>query len=437
MRLTFSNRVAAAGVVGLLGTMMAAVPSYAEEATPTYTKDIAPILFDHCATCHRAGEMAPMSLMSYAEVRPWARSIKQRTAQREMPPWFLDKNVGIAEYLDDPSLTDEEIVTIGVWVDNGAPRGDQNDMPDPPAFRPADTWTIGEPDLVVSMVEPHEVPAEGPDWWGDYYADSGLIEDRWIKAIEVRPGNREAMHHVIVYAMQDDPEVRDALGDSLQSVAGFRQGSTRLIEYAVGNLGDVYADGTGRLLKAGAEIQFQTHYHAVGEATSDRTRVGFVFYPKGYTPEHILMNKLLSAHELDIPAHTKNVRHDAFWTVPKPTKLILFQPHMHYRGQAMGLKALYPDGEIRELSWVPRYDFSWQIAYAYETPPVFPAGTVLHMTSYHDNTAGNRHNPDPDNWVGGFMGRTIDEMSIGHIDFTFLTDEEYESQLLQRTSNDQ
>jgi hypothetical protein len=408
-------------------------------AAPTFTKDIAPILMRSCVQCHRPGQVAPMSLLTYEDARPWVRSIKAKVTKREMPPWNLDPTVGIKEILDDPSLSAEEIQTINKWVDAGAPKGDMANMPPAPTFASADTWTIGEPDFVITSPEWTQ-PAQGADWFGDFYVDSGLTEDRWIKSIEVLPTvkGRKAVHHTIVYAIQDDKEILNEMLP-VRTPDGFNANNgTRLAEYTIGNNGDIYADGTARLIKAGARIHFNAHYHSIGEEVKDRIRVGIKFYPRGYTPKYVLMNKLLSASGyIDLPAGASNVRNDGYFTLPKPTKLMLFQPHMHWRGKSMQLEAIYPDGRTELISSVPHFDSNWQITYAYKNPPVFPAGTVLHQTSYHDNSTANKNNPDPTNWAGGGE-RTVDEMSIAHIDFIYLTPEDYEAaRKPQRTTEQQ
>jgi len=430
------NRLALVSSV-VLGTMAALVLSVAPAfaagaapAAPTFTKDVAPILMRSCVGCHRPGQVAPMSLLTYDEARPWARSIKNRVSKREMPPWNLDPTVGIKEILDDPSLSESEIETVARWVDSGAPKGNDADMPPAPTFASVDTWSIGEPDFVIEAPEWIQ-PAQGADWFGDFYVDSKLTEDRWIKAIEVLPTvkGRRAVHHAIVYSLQDD---KDLLKEMLpvRPPDGFNPNNgTRLAEYTIGNNGDIYNDGTARLIKAGSKIHFNAHYHSYGEEVKDRIRVGLKFYPKDYQPKYVLMNKLLSANGyIDIPAGAANVRNDGYFMLPKPTKLMLFQPHMHWRGKSMQLEAIYPDGRVELISSVPHFDSNWQITYAYKYPPVFPAGTMLHQTSVHDNSAANKNNPDPGNWVGGGE-RTVDEMSIAHIDFIYLTDEDYQAEL--------
>jgi hypothetical protein len=399
----------------------------ADNATPTFSKDVAPIFYRSCVNCHRPGQIAPMSLLTFESARPWARSIKDRVMRREMPPWHIDQTVGITEYKDDPSLSDEQVRTVVRWVDGGAPQGNAAEMPPMPTFASDDEWSIGKPDLIVSAPK-YTVKANMADWFGSFYVDSGLTEDRWIKAIEVKPGDKRVVHHTIVYSQQDDEAELKQFVPERENDGFNRNAGTRLIEYAIGNLGDQYDEGTARLIKAGAKIHFSAHYHAIAEDVDEQTRVGIVFYPKGYTPRYIIQNKLVGAQNLDIPPGEADARNDAYFTLKKPAKLLLFQPHMHYRGKAMALEAIYPDRRVELLSYVPRFDVMWQITYAYKNPPVFPAGTVLHQTSWHDNSANNKRNPDPTNWVGS-GNRTIDEMSIGHIDFIYLSDEDYAAEL--------
>ena len=399
-----------------------AQPAAGDAPAVTFTRDVAPILQRACQVCHRPGQMAPMSLLTYEETRPWARAIRERVARREMPPWHLDRTVGIRDYLNDRSLTDAEIGAIVAWVDAGAPRGDPADLPPPAAFAADDEWYIGTPDLIVTMEEEMVVAARGPDTFFNIYAPTGLTEDRYIRAVEVHPGDRRVVHHVNTFAVQEPP----APGEN--GLAGFRNvalpGEMWLKETSIGNSGDIYPEGTGRLLRAGAVIRFNIHYHPVGEEARDRTSVGFRFHPRGEVPRKTLVTRFITARNLDIPAGARDVRHDGYWTLPQPAQIVHFRPHMHYRGQAMSLEAVLPDGRVELLTSVPRYDVNWQLTYSYENPPAFPAGTVMHMTSYHDNSAGNRNNPDPTMWTGS-GSRTIDEMAIAHTDWIFLTDAEY------------
>ncbi|MEE2776404.1 MAG: hypothetical protein VYE73_06530 [Acidobacteriota bacterium] len=429
---------------GLLAIGVAVPATAADDRTEevTYATDVAPIFQRSCERCHRPGTAAPMSLLTWEQSRPWARAIKKRVASREMPPWHIDRTIG--EYDPDPSLSDAEIATVVDWVDSGAPMGDRARLPEPIHWPDTEDWEYGEPDLVVEMEEEMVVPATGPDLFTSFVADSGLEEQRYIRWIEVKPSvaGRRSVHHVIVYAIQDDAdyigEDRVEGDDDPNRVdrEGNKLGSL-LIEYAVGNTGDVYRDGTGKILMAGAKIRFSPHYHSVGDEIRDRLRVGFGFYPKGYVPPSRIISTRIFAglpsmdgrqNELNIPPHEPNARHDGYRVLPKPTKLISFQAHMHYRGKAMAFEAIHLDGRREALTLISNYDFNWQVAYPYKVPPVFPAGTVLHVTSWHDNSVDNRHNPDPSAWVG-WGARTIDDMAIGWTNYVYLTDEQYEDHL--------
>jgi hypothetical protein len=387
----------------------------------TFSKDVAPILQKACQNCHRPGSIAPMALLSYEDARPWARSIRDRVERRQMPPWHVDKTVGIRKFKDDPSLSDREIATITAWVDGGATRGNPADMPPPRQFDDSDRWHIGKPDLIVSIPKEFVVKPEAADWWGNFVADSGLTEDRYIKAVEAKPSPaaRRVVHHAVESLVYED-------GSS---------GGGTLVEYAVGKNGDVFPDGSGKLMKAGAKVRFNMHYHAIGEPVVDRTSVGIVFYPKGVVPKHVITTVLApNQDDLDIPAGADNVRSDAYIKFDKPTHLVGFMPHMHNRGKKQCLEAIYPDMKIEQLNCV-NYDFNWQIVYNYadDVAPIFPAGTIIHVISWHDNSAANKYNPDPRNWVG-FGNRTTDDMSRHWLTYYFMTDDEYKAELAERSA---
>jgi hypothetical protein len=397
----------------------------------TFTKDVAPILQRSCQKCHRPGSMAPMSFLSYEDVRPWARTIKQQVTKREMPPWYIDRSVGIRKFDNDPSLTDAEISTIARWVDGGAVRGNPADMPPPVQFHDTDIWHIGKPDLIVKS-KPHTVPATGSDWWGDYIVDTGLTEDRYLKAVETKPspGAKQVVHHAVTFLVQqgedDDPELVGAAGGA--GLGGL------LNEYAVGKNGDVFPEGTGRLVKAGAKIRFNMHYHSNGEEKTDQTEVALVFYPKGYVPKYFLQSAQTGeAQDLDIPAGQDNVRSDNYTRLNRNARVTSFQPHLHNRGKAQCMEAIYPDGRQEMLSCVNNYKFGWHLVYNYseEVQPLLPAGTLLHVTSWHNNTASNRYNPDPRNWAG-FGQRSIDDMSFAWVNYVWLTDEDFQKQVADR-----
>jgi hypothetical protein len=386
----------------------------------TFTRDVAPIFQRACQNCHRTGSIAPMALLSYEDARPWARAIKQKVATREMPPWFIDRDVGVRKFKDDPSLSDDEIATISKWVDGGTVRGSDSDMPPPRTFSDQESWNIGEPDLIITLPKDHIVPAAAPDWWGVYFADSGLTEDRYIKAVETKPGKRAVVHHAITYLLESD--------------AAGAERSVFLNEYALGKNGDIFADGAGRLMRAGTKIRFQLHYHSNGTETPDRTRVGIKFYPKGYVPKYVQITSTVgdSPEDLDIPAGESDVRHDGYFRLEKPTLLASFQPHMHTRGKAMCVEAILPTMRVQPISCA-KFNFGWSLVYNYadDAAPLLPSGTILHVIGWHDNSAANRINPDPRNWAG-YGGRTLDEMSFAWMNYYYLSDDDYKRELERR-----
>jgi hypothetical protein len=390
----------------------------------TFARDIAPIFQAKCQACHHPGTSAPMSLMTYEEVRPWARSIQLRVASREMPPWHLDKTVGIREYKNDRSLKDEEIATIVRWAENGAPQGNPADMPAPLTFRPETEWFIGEPDLKVTTDKDFVMYPNGPDWWIDQVGDVKLTEDRWIKAMEIKPSNPKIVHHAVVYAIEPDaPE-------------GTPETGVQLHEYAVGKYGDIFGDNTGRLLKAGTRLRFDMHYFAVGSEQHNKTTIAFKFYPRGVTPKYQVRSlpiRNTPNDELEVPPNTV-VRTDGYFRLPMNARIDAFQPHMHMRGRAMTLEAIDPaTNRTQILSSVDHFDFNWHINYVYAdgAAPLLPAGTMLHMIGVHDNTPANRRNPDPNMWVG-FGERSVDDMLQVWVNIVYLDDAEFQKLVQDR-----
>lgn len=418
-------------VAGMMVTAVAPsgqVPAAPVQPQVTYTKDVVPILQRACQNCHRPGSIAPMSFLTYEEVRPWARSIKQKVADREMPPWYIDRHVGITKFDPDPSLTDAEVATMVTWVDTGATKGDPADMPPAKTFTADDRWAIGAPDIIVKLPKDIVVkPEQADQWFNIPMEDLGLKEDRYIKAVEIKPikGVKTAHH---ADALMADPDEEDA--------SGF------LVEYAVGKGGDIFPEGTGRLVKAGTRLVMNLHLHATGQETPMNVAVGMKLYPAGYVPKHVEITQHIGdTEDLDIPPGDGNVRSDGYTVLTKPTRLTSFQPHLHSRGKAQCLEAIFPPtsetrrqvGRTETISCVNRYKFAWHIVYHYaeDVQPILPAGTILHVISWHDNSSGNKFNPDPTNWVG-FGQRTIDDMSFSWMSFYYLTPEEYKQAISER-----
>jgi hypothetical protein len=388
----------------------------------TFSKDIAPIFQKSCQNCHHPGTSAPMSLMTYNDTRPWARSIKDRVLRREMPPWHLDKTVGIREYKNDISLSDGQIAAIAKWVDSGAPQGDPADLPKPLEFSNENTWFLGQPDLTVTTDEFKMYP-KGSDWWIDQYGEVTVPEDRWIKAMEIKPSNRRIVHHAVVYAIEPD------------APAGTPETGVQLTEYAVGKYGDTFADNTSRLLKKGTRLRFDMHYNAAGSEQTNRTTIAFKFYPEGFAPKYQVRSyavRNLPNDELEIPPNSI-VRTDGYFRLLRNARIDSFQPHMHMRGKGMTLEAINLDNTVTILSSVDHFDFNWHVNYVYndDVAPLLPAGTVLHMIGIHDNTAANRRNPDPNMWVG-FGERSVDDMVQVWMDIVYLDDPEFKRLVEER-----
>ncbi len=406
---------------------------------PTFTKDIAPILQRSCQSCHRQGEIAPMALTTYQEVRPWARSIKTRVVARDMPPFHVDRTIGIQSFKDDPSLSDAEIQLVARWVDAGAPQGNPAAMPPSRTFATTGDWQIGEPDLVIKFPA-YQVPAAGPDIFGDLFANIPIDEDRYIKAIQTRSATKQShkvVHHALSYSVAT-PEGEQAAMNEGQF----------LVEYASGKNAEVYPEGSGVLLQKGQRARLSYHLHSIGEATLAEVEIGLKLYPKGYVPKHIRWSRQLAqpTTPIDIPANTI-ARSDGYTILHKPARLIAFQPHMHNLGKRQCLEVIYPTSGTRtttEMLNCADFNNNWHLTYNYteDAQPLLPAGSMLHNIQWHDNTKTNPRAMDPKNWVGDGQ-RTIDEMGFFWIGWVELTDEEYKTQLearkaaQQRTSDGQ
>jgi hypothetical protein len=422
MNLTFGSRWTLLSAAALMVSAAA--------QAQTFTKDVAPIVQRSCQTCHRPDSIGPFSMLTYEEARPWAKAIKEDVIKRQMPPFYLDKNVGITHIKNDISLSDAEIATIAKWVDAGAPKGDPADMPPPRKFEDNDRWHF-QPDLVVKLPADMVMPARAADWWKDIVVDPGLTEDRWIAAIETKPlkGFR-VIHHAVTSMIADD--IAGVASD------GGVQGSF-LNEYAVGKNGDIFPEGSARLIRAGTKINFNLHLHANGEETPFNVALALKFYPKDYKPRYVEMTETIGyGNDLDLPANSDNIRTDRYFTLMQPTRVLSFQPHMHLRGKGMCMEAIYPGGvgfvdKVETLSCVSNYRFGWHVVYLYDEDhqPLLPAGTVLHVIGWHDNSSGNKNNPDPDNWVG-FGQRSSDDMSFAWVSYYKLSDEEFKQMVLER-----
>ncbi|HIE91543.1 MAG TPA: hypothetical protein EYQ83_01225 [Acidobacteria bacterium] len=428
-----------AALLGL--ALMCPVVASAAEAVdeqPSFTKDIAPIFRDKCEACHRPGYIAPMSLQTYAEVRPWARSIKQRVESRQMPPWHIDKAVGVQSFKNDRSMTDAEIETVVRWVDNGAPQGNPSDLPPAAVFADDDVWNYadffgGPPDVVIHST-PYTMPALAQDHWWKPEVSTGLTEDRWIRGIEIRPTTvpgRRITHHALARLQQEEED--EALGAASDIGPGL------LMEWAVGKQGEIMRPNSGKLIKAGSSIVWDIHYHAVGEQITDTVELGLYLYPKGEEPKFRQVLAAFSTFEggreaLSILPNQVTVT-EAFHVMKQNGRIENFQPHLQLRGRGMQMEAILPDGERRVLSLVSKFDFNWHNNYVYadDAAPLLPKGTVLAFKAWYDNTAGLRGNPDPNQWVG-WGDRTVDEMGHAWVNVTYLDDADFEAATAERAA---
>ena len=373
-------------------------PSDLAASTVTFTKDVAPILFKNCAECHRAGEIAPMSLMSYQEVRPWARAIRERVVDRSMPPWSADPNHG--EWANDARLSQKEIDTVVAWVNAGAPKGDDKDMPPAPKF--TDGWTIGKPDVVIEMPEEYTVPADGTVPYLYFTMPTNFTEDKWIQAMEIRPGNRSVVHHVIAFTQEPGAKVSGE-GENAR-------GRTSLGGITPNKAGIVYGNGYARQIKKGSNIVFQMHYTTNGQETKDRTKIGFVFAKE--PAKKILMTGNAANARFAIPPGDPNFEVKSSKTFNEDVLITSFMPHMHVRGKSFTYTAVYPDGRSEILLNVPKYDFNWQLTYLPKKPILLPKGTRLDCVAHYDNSPSNKFNPDPSKEVR-WGDQTWEEMMIG------------------------
>lgn len=423
------------GLCGLVLLAAGVLPAHAagkDTGPVTFTKDIAPILQRSCQTCHRPDSIAPMSLLTYEQVRPFARAIRQQTSLRQMPPWYIEKEIGIQKFLADPSLSDAEIAMIGRWVDAGAPEGNPADMPPPKKFAEAREWALGKPDLIVASPDV-TMEATQPDWWGQLGVTStGLTEDRYIASSEIREvndippgkstratvGGLNVFHHASVTVIPP-PGVEPDPSSSLPA-------------HEVGRNGDIFDPDAGRMLKAGSSISFNNnHLHANGRKTKGRLEVGLRFHPKGYKPKKDFRAIFFGTTEIDLPGNTPNQRVEAYYTLPENGRIMNFEPHMHATATRMCFEAIY--GSTVQTLNCAGYNHSWVRNYQYdpESAPLLPKGTILRVVGWFDTTPANPRLIDYRNWTGG-GNRSVDNMFISLSHMSVLTDEQFKAEVAKR-----
>jgi hypothetical protein len=439
----FRQRSVLAATLGGI-VLIAASASAQTAAAPTFSKDIAPILQNKCQECHQPNSIAPMSLITYAESRPWARSIKTRVSTRQMPPWHIDQSVGVQKFKNDMSLSQKEIDTIVAWVDAGAPQGNPKDMPAPKAIASDNSWKgvrdgFGEPDLVIRSSE-YKMPAKGQDVWYRPMSEIPITEPRWVKMVEIRPTNlkaRKVLHHSIAYQVLSPENVASVNTGTANGPAAAATPEDlvnrrpQLMEWAIGKGYDLFTPGTGKMIMPGEKLSWDQHLHASGEEIEAGSEIALWLYPKGQEPTKrsylIGFTGLQRRGFLDIAPNS--ISHTEGFTVLKENTMITnFQPHFHLRGKAMEVRAILPDGSSEVVSYVGKFNFNWMTNYIYadDAAPVYPKGTIIQVSAWYDNTKNNPNNPDPDQWVG-YGDRTVDEMAHAWMNVVYLTDAEYKA----------
>ena len=382
------------------------------ETAVTFNKQVLPVLQKRCQDCHRPGEAAPMSLLTYQDARPWAKAMRQAVLTKKMPPWFADPQYG--HFSNDRSLSQAEIDTLVAWVDGGAKEGDPHDAPPPRQF--VEGWNIGKPDLVLQMPNAFHVPASGTVEYQYVIIPTHLTEDKWIMATEVRPSNRAVMHHVITsirepgssWMKDQEPGVvfippKGSRGGQLEGgLSGYVPGQA---------LPPPGSPRRATLLKAGSDIVFQLHYTPNGTPVDDQTKIGIVFAKE--PPAERLMGGNSAAYKFAIAPGDANYKVEASSTVPYDCDLFSMMPHSHLRGKSFEYRVVRPDGTSETVLKVPHYDFHWQLTYYLDKPVHLPKGSKVEVTAYFDNSVNNANNPDPNKEVH-WGEQTWEEMMMGY-----------------------
>jgi Copper type II ascorbate-dependent monooxygenase, C-terminal domain len=388
-------------------------------APPTFYKNVLPILQDHCQSCHRPHEVAPMPLETYEQTRPWANAIVHAVEMKMMPPWFADPRYG--HFANDSSLTDQQIATIVTWARAGAPAGDIHDAPVPKKW--AEGWNIPQPDFVLKMPKPVRIPASGEVEYTYEIVPTHFVEDRWVQMSEFRPGSPAHVHHAVVYIRPPDsqwlrhapvgePFTASTLTDPEERRQAHETTSDLLLVYAPGSSPDEWPDGMAKFVPAGSDLIFQMHYTTNGTADEDQTGIGLVFAKA--TPKQRVITLQLNNHALIIPPGADDFRVEVQGTLPNDATLLSLFPHMHLRGKRFEYDIVHDDGSAEVLLRV-NYHFHWQLSYRLAEPRLLKAGAKLRAIAWYDNSRNNPHNPDPEKTVT-WGDQTSDEMMVGFFD---------------------
>jgi hypothetical protein len=416
LKLPLRISVSALALAGFVG----ATVNKPSTSSTTFYRDVLPILQKHCQHCHRVGEIAPMPLVTYDDVRPWARQIATNTRSRRMPPWFADPCCG--HFADDPSLTEAEIDTLGAWAETRA-AGDPHDAPS--ASHWTEGWNIAPPDVVLKMPKPVPIPADGDVEYTYEIVPTNFAEDRWVQMSEIRPSSRQYVHHAVVYIRPPESKwlrgapvnvafTASSLGDSALKHQAHETTSDLLLVYAPGSSPDRWPDGMAKFIPAHSDLVFQMHYTTHGLAGSDQTSVGLVF-AKSRPTKRVLSLQLANDHDpVPIPPNTDNYRVEVRGTLPNDALLLSFFPHMHLRGKRFEYDLMRADRSVETMLRV-NYDFYWQLSYRLAEPRPVKAGTTLQAIAWYDNSTNNVHNPDPDSPVM-WGDQTYNEMMVGFFD---------------------
>ncbi len=412
----------AAAICAILASAVALSQAAPAPPVVTFTRDIAPILQNRCQTCHRPGEIGPFSLLTYEQARPWAKAIKASVIQRKMPPWFADPHFG--KFANDSSLPQNEIDSLVRWVDSGAPQGDPADMPPPRKF--ADGWTISQPDSVIQIPTPYQIPASGTIEYQYILIPAPFKTDRWVQAVEARPTDRTRVHHIIAFIREPGS---DWLKDARPGIpfvpekpkAGESQDDSALpsdflVGYAPGQPPEQFLPGQAKLIRAGSDIIIQVHYTTNGKPGVDQSRIGLVFAKE--PPAQRVYTVSAVNGSFHIPAGDPNYRVDADFDIRTDVTLYGLHPHMHGRGKDFEYRVKFPNGDTRTLLSVPRYKSAWQLWYNLDEPLALPKGTKIECTAHFDNSPNNPDNPDPTKEVV-WGDQTWDEMMVGFLNLVF------------------
>jgi hypothetical protein len=401
------------------------VPSVLLAASPTsqtpvtFYKEVLPVLQKNCQGCHRPGEAAPMSFVTYEETRPWAKAMKQAALTRKMPPWFADPHVG--KFANDRTLSQADIDILANWADTGAIAGDANRAPKPVAW--VEGWQIGEPDTVFEMPSAFNIPAKGTIEYQYIVIPTGFKEDRWVQGAEARPGNRALVHHILAFIREPGSKwLRDAVPGVPYVPAAHKESGNQggggmpddtIAGFAPGVPASLLAPGQARLMKAGSDIVLQMHYTASGTAATDQSKVGIVWAKQ--PPKERVLTLAAGTTKFAIPPGDPDYKVDAQITLAAESTLVAMLPHMHLRGKAFTFRLVKPDGTTEELLSVPHYDFSWQLWYQPLETKVLRAGSKIECSAWYDNSANNAANPDPKAEVK-FGEQSWEEMMFGFFD---------------------